>query len=195
MVKIISFVGHERAGKNFIGDAVFKNLSIRGFKVKQFANADALKNMACAMLDISLKDLEYKKETNEKFFFNGELYSMREFLITLSENWVKPVFGQTVWGDVFSKFIRDNQDLDYIIKTDDRYDADIAPNINTKYVAVIRDGVGGIFNTPYFDMVNKLLSTADFTIKNDVDVSGFEFMKYINTMTQTIERQFLDSAS
>jgi hypothetical protein len=190
--KVISFVGHERSGKDTIAEAVYQNLIIRGFKVKKFANANALKELACKLKSISLEELENLKASNEASWGSDVLtmMSMRDYLIHLSEDIIKPIFGQSVWADVFRNFCKNNSELDFIIKTDDRYEEDVKANDNVVYVSVNREGVTGLSSTPYYHFVNSLINKADVCIENNVDINSVDFRKYIHTMTLLIERQF-----
>lgn len=186
---VISIVGHERAGKDFITSCLIGHFKEQGASVERFSNADALKDLAQNIFGIDRDTLEDMKIDKTNVELMGSTMPMRDALITISEKWVKPVFGNGVWAEVFKNLLKQTE-ADIIIKTDDRYISDTQPNpANTIYISIQRDGVTGIPNTPYYDTVNALVENANIKFFNNVDVSDPQFRQNFTTLIQAIKEQ------
>ena len=99
MVKIIFLNGPPLVGKDSIGLAlgIYCNNNYRCVKV-----ATPLKEATCNLLGISMEYLEKNKEKNVELS-DEYLITIRQFLIKLSEEFIKPTLGKDIFGKLLLK--------------------------------------------------------------------------------------------
>lgn len=158
----ISVVGHEGAGKDTVADMLHTliNDSVR------YQHAAALKTITAKLLGISVDDLEDAKRVGLDFWM--DVYKQpvirtlhiektaREWLIYVSEEILKPVFGKDIWANAYTAWLQSQPpSVKAVIKSDDRYPAEF-DFVNTIYIYVDRPGVTGDTTTPYWENINTL---------------------------------------
>lgn len=160
MTFVISVIGHEGVGKDTVADMLQKMIP----NSSRYINATTLKQITAKLLHVeSIEELDVLKNEEAKFaLYRGKRYfmpnmhgskSVRDWLIYVSEDMIKPFLGQDVWAKAFTVWLSQNPDIDVVIKSDDRYPAEFDSNpISTLYVYVDRQGIQGK-DTPYLKRI------------------------------------------
>lgn len=124
-MKIIGFSGPPRSGK----DTIAKELALAIHASEyQFGHADPtpkvkidslsmpMRKMAFALLDIPYSEAMYESMKDTQFAI-FDYKTLREFMIDLSERFMKPRYGHGVWG-LALLWKPSNQNVDFLIVPD-----------------------------------------------------------------------------
>ena len=138
---MILFNGPPRSGKDTAADAIFENF-LESARVKNTTPMDrAIKAMFNMTDDEFLYYREAVKDTPQALF---KSLSMREILISMSEDWCKPLMGDDVFGRIVAdRFLPDKP---LLVCSDSGFEAEAVPYIkklgadNMLLVRIHRDG-------------------------------------------------------
>lgn len=141
--KIIILNGCPSTGKDTLTSYIFDNTSCEweSFKTPLFEIASAVSGINLNYL-YALYELPGWKETEQDFF--GGL-SCRQFFIKISEEWVKPIFGKSYFGDKMVERL-DNNIQNGVVVSDGGFSEELAPLIkafgknNVIVVRIYRNG-------------------------------------------------------
>ena len=131
--KTILIAGQKRSGKDTVAGMLQQQLTASGHTVALYSFAAPMKSILATTLGISLEALdELKNDPNDSTY--------RGYLQRLGTEAIKPIFGESVWGDLAAKFIKDST-ADYVIISDFRFPTEITPLSNYTTVKVLRSGL------------------------------------------------------
>ena len=158
----ISLVGHEGAGKDTSADMLQTIIS----NSVRYSHAAALKTMTAKMLSITVEELERAKRDNDTFSMTidntaglpgtAKTKTARDWLIYVSEELVKPIFGNDIWASALQALLKNPPEgTQAVIKSDDRYPVEFDFE-NTVFVFIDKPGVTGDSTTPYWEHINAL---------------------------------------
>ena len=135
MTKVVIFNCPPRSGKDSVADYItgtFNGFDVACFKDKLFSIAMEVSNMGAEFL-------KYYEEEKEKPWPELGNMTPRNFLIKISEEWIKPIFGKRYFGEALVRDILDSEDLykdlgrsiDYYLVTDGGFKEEIEPLIES----------------------------------------------------------------
>lgn len=98
MSKLLILNGPPRSGKDTLADILAASYGYRKLEFKA-----ALIDLACRIAQLSRADWDYLYKSKERpspaLYFHGQKQSPRRFLQIVSEEIIKPVFGQRAFGN------------------------------------------------------------------------------------------------
>jgi hypothetical protein len=152
-MKVIFFNGPPRSGKDTAAKLMEAQLIEQGHFPRRFKFAEALKNAAHAMvgLDVAPDHFEAVKDfpdTRLPVGAHGHHLSPRELYILVSEQMVKPAFGNAHWGKVLLNSIQDTtmRKATHILITDSGFVEETLPLVeafgldNCTHITMYREG-------------------------------------------------------
>lgn len=166
-MKLILLNGPPRSGKDECAKILFRR---RPGIIERFSNP--LKRMISAFLGISMERLEETKD--QKLYFNNR-FSYRDLQILFSEKFIKPIFGQRVFGHLLGQRLHelDLRHANYVVVPDVGFEAELLGLEDTgawdiKIIRIERPG-------KTFDNDSRgYLRNPDFTIHNDSTLESLE---------------------
>lgn len=112
---VVGLSGPPRSGKDSIGAALHHLLNTHGVRVQRLALSLPMRLAVYALLGIEY-DTEHYEANKDKpqELFGGK--TIREVMISMSETWAKPAYGQNFWAQSAINHIE--PDIDVLIVTD-----------------------------------------------------------------------------
>lgn len=129
MSKIILVSGKKRSGKDHTVGLLSECLTNLGHSVDVQAFADPMKVIISTIFGITLAELDEYKNNPDTFSVNvtdkydGTVYHSTDFRTIIQmfgNNAMKPIFGESVWVDLFKKYVA-NSTADFILVPDFRF--------------------------------------------------------------------------
>lgn len=118
-MKIVFLNGPPRSGK----DTIVKWL-MPSFQISHLKFAAPLKRQCCALLQVSLEWLEENKDKPHPALKGG---TPREYLINMSEKFIKPIYGDDFFGHVLASEAANPSMLNTILISDSGFECEAWP--------------------------------------------------------------------
>ena len=131
---IIEIGCYKRQGKDTFANMVKNEFANKGFEVELHSFANAVKVIVADLLNTSVEELDYLKNTNEQIVVFNQNTTVRDLLIQFGNGKMKEIFGKSVWKDVVAKKLKSDK---VNVITDFRFEEEIIPEAIT--VQVVKD--------------------------------------------------------
>jgi len=138
MARVILMNGAPRAGKDTAAKIITRYMGSLGCETIQANFKTELVKLTAALLGLTVDEflVDYDKRLPDgswhkdkpQFIFRGDLISQRQALIHTSENVIKPVFGNDVFGKLEAAKIDQNTDHVHVF-SDSGFDEELTPII------------------------------------------------------------------
>ncbi len=130
--KIIFLNGPPRSGKDTAGGLIAREFGARLYKMSRPLKG-ALRELFNISTSTAMNTLEAHKDERVVDMFmsaGGDILSWREVQISLSEEWIKPTFGQDILGRLALRNLSGLTGTDYTVFTDTGFRAECIPIID-----------------------------------------------------------------
>lgn len=140
-MRIITFSGPSRCGKDFCAEKVYQILLSKGLRVKKGGFSDAIKEYTAVILGISVDEVNEYKNNQKPYTLHGQ--TVRQILQRVGTDIFRDMVQKDYWAQTLKKKIVSlSNEIDVFICTDARYqnEMDAIQSIGCKIDSIYVEG-------------------------------------------------------